>query len=152
MENSRLSESLAHQVGSLTMPLAHHNKAEATAPQETNWKVSRKNLALWKRKRKCHTLVRGASAFYFNSVSLPTSSCHRADSSATRPHTAGLFPSSFQYQSFRRIFVTAFVATSLHPSLLHLHQCALSSFEVGGVQSLYCVSYTSTHNDYHPST
>lgn len=66
-----------------------------------------KNWASYKRKRKYHTLVSSASEFH--SPSLPTSSCHPSEASATRSHTTDSFPSSCQ--SFRRISVTAFLDT-----------------------------------------
>lgn len=71
------------------------------------------------------------------SVSLPTSSCHPSEASATMSHTTGSFPSSCQYQSFRRISVTAFVATSLCPSLLHLLTCGLISHRSNNTAALF---------------
>lgn len=85
-----------------------------------------------KRKRKYHTHVSVATMFH--SPSLPTSSCHPSEASATRPHTADLFPSSCQYHSFRRISVKASAV------LAATHSYTCSHFPQAEITLLLCSS------------
>lgn len=128
----------------MRVPLALYPMAEATAPQGAHRVTSSvpkgfyEELGFMKEEKKvphpCQPCQHVSLSF---SVSLPTSSCHPSEASATRSHTTDSFPSSCQYQSFRRISVTAFVATSLSPSLLHLLTCALISRRSNNTAALF---------------
>lgn len=131
------------------MPLALYPMAEATAPQgdceslSDHQKGFYEELGFVKEEKKvphpCQWCQHVSLSF---SVSLPTSSCHPSEVSATRSHTTDSFPSSCQNQSFRRISVTAFVATFLCPSLLHLPTCAFISQRLNNTAALFKLSCT----------
>lgn len=72
-----------------------------------------------KRKERHHTL-QGLPVFSATSVSLPTSSCHASEASATLIYAADLFPSSCQSYSFQRIYVTALASDLTRGAILGL--------------------------------
>lgn len=74
-----------------------------------------------KRKERHHTL-QGGGGRALTSVSLPTSSCHPWEASATLIYAADRLPSSCQSYSFQRIYVTAdaFAAAPARRGSAHL--------------------------------
>lgn len=74
----------------------------------------------------CH----GCQRISVTSVSLPTSSGHPSEASATLIYPPDLFPSSCQSHSFQRIYVTAFASPSSTWSSDHLRIYKMSTVGV----------------------